>query len=144
MNDSIAGETAGIDFIKPFSRRQLVSDLEYNQKINFTVDKNNLYREVTFTDLKIASIRKLVPVTADGADDKARKVIFVGSTQLMTPEGPLPIQARLAATTLEDAIREFPEAMKEALAEVIEEIQKMQQEQQRQARDDSRIIVPGR
>jgi hypothetical protein len=121
-----------------------MSDLDYNQQINFTVDKTNLYREVTFTDLKIASIRKLVPVTTDGIDDKNRKVIFVGSTQLMTPEGPLPIQARLSATTLEDAISEFPEAMKEALADVIEEIQRLQQEHQRQTRDDSRIIVPGR
>jgi hypothetical protein len=121
-----------------------MSDHEHNQKIDFTVDKTNLFREVTFTDMKIASIRKLVPVNADGTDDKSRKVIFIGSTQLMTPEGPLPIQTRLTATTLEDAIKEFPEAMKEALAEVVEEIQKLQQEQQRQSKDDSRIIVPGR
>jgi hypothetical protein len=119
-------------------------DYEQNQQIDFTVNRSNLYREVTFTDLRAASIRKLVPITADGTEDKSRKVIFIGATQLMTPEGPLPIQTKLNATTLESAITEFPEAMKQALAEVVEEIQKMQQEQQRQSRDDSRIIVPGR
>lgn len=117
---------------------------EQNQKIDFTVDKMNLYREVTFTDLRIASIRKLVPIFSDGTEDKSRKVIFIGTTQLMTPEGPLPIQSQLTAATLEEALIEFPEAMKQALAEVVDEIQKMQQEQQRQSRDESRIIVPGR
>jgi len=116
----------------------------YNQQIDFSVNKENLYREVMFTDLRIASIRKLVPVNVDGTDDKNRKVIFVGATQLMTPDGPLPIQAKLAATTLEAALIEFPDAMKRALSEVVEEIRKLQQEQQQQSKDDSRIIVPGR
>jgi hypothetical protein len=117
---------------------------ERHQQIDFTVNKAELYREVMFTDLRAASIRKLVPVLADGTDDKSRSVIFVGATQLMTPEGPLPIQTRLSATTLEQALDEFPSAMQRALAEVVEEIQKMQQEQKRQSKDDSRIIVPGR
>ena len=117
---------------------------ENNQQIDFTVDKNGLYREVMFTDLRAASIRKLVPISVDGTDDKSRSVIFIGATQLMTPDGPLPIQTKLSATSLEQALDEFPYAMKVALREVVEEIQKMQQEQQRQSKDDSRIIVPGR
>jgi hypothetical protein len=117
---------------------------ENSQQIDFNVNKNGLYREVMFTDLRAASIRKLVPISADGTDDKNRSVIFIGATQLMTPEGPLPIQTKLLATTLEQALDEFPGAMRQALAEVVEEIQKMQQEQQRQSKDDSRIIVPGR
>jgi hypothetical protein len=116
---------------------------EKNQ-IDFTVNKSGLYREVMFTDLRAASIRKLVPVLADGTDDKSRSVIFIGATQLMTPDGPLPIQTKLAATTLEQALDEFPNAMQKSLEEVVDEIRKMQQEQQRHSKDDSRIIVPGR
>jgi hypothetical protein len=117
---------------------------EQHQQIDFNVNKNGLYREVTFTDLRAASIRKLVPILVDGTDDKSRSVIFIGATQLMTPDGPLPIQTKLSATSLDQALDEFPGAMRQALAEVVEEIKKMQQEQERQSRDDSRIIVPGR
>lgn len=117
---------------------------EMNNQIDFTVNKSELYREVVFTDLRAASIRKLVPILEDGTDDKTRDVIFVGATQLMTPEGALPIQTRLKATSLKQALDEFPYAMRLALSEVVEEIKKLQQEQQRQPKDDSRIIVPGR
>jgi hypothetical protein len=115
-----------------------------SQQVDFSVNKDNLYREVMFTDLRVASIRKLVPINADGSDDKNRSVIFVGATQLMTPDGPLPIQTKLNATTLDGALSEFPQAMKRALDNVIEEFQKMQQEKPQQPKDDSRIIVPGR
>jgi hypothetical protein len=117
---------------------------EQDQQIDFTVQKADLYREVMYTDLRAASIRKLVPILEDGTDDKNRDVIFIGATQLMTPEGPLPIQTKLKATTLKQALDEFPYAMRLALSEVVEEIQKMQQEQKRQSKDDSRIIIPGR
>ena len=72
--------------------------------IDFTVDKSNLYREESFTDLKVASIRRLVPVNLDGTEDTSRTPIFVGHTQLMSQEGPLPIQARLSATTMEEEL----------------------------------------
>ena len=113
------------------------------QKINFTVSKDNLYREVSITDLKVASIRYLKPVKKDGTDDPDRKPMFMGHTQVMSPEGPLPIQATLSAGSLEEALDEFPSAMQKALGEVIQRIQKLQQQQQQQ-KDDSRIIVPGR
>ena len=112
--------------------------------IDFTVDQNNLYREESITDLKVASIRRLVPVMADGTDDPSRTPIFVGHTQLMSPEGPLPIQAELAAKTIDEAMDVFPQAMKQALAEMIEKIQQMQRQQQTQQKDESRIIIPGR
>ena len=116
------------------------------QNIEFTVDKDNLYREESFTDLKVGSIRRLVPTNPDGTDDTSRTPIFVGHTQLMSQDGPLPIQSKLAANTLEEAIDVFPETMKQALNELVERIQKMQQQQQQQQspqNDDSRIIVPG-
>ena len=36
------------------------------------MDAANLYREESYTDLKAGSLRKLVPVKADGTDDPAR------------------------------------------------------------------------
>ena len=115
-----------------------------NPKIDFTVSKDNLYREESITDLKVASIRCLKPVKSDGTEDTDRKPVFMAHTQLMSPDGPLPIQATLSAGSLEEALEEFPTAMEKALAEVVERIQKMQQQQQQQQKDDSRIIVPGR
>ena len=123
-----------------------MSDVGQGQNVDFTIDKDNLYREESFTDLKVGSIRRLVPVKPDGTDDPGRTPIFVGHTQLMSPEGPLPIQSRLSANTIEEAMDIFPGAMKQALGEVIDRIQEMQQQQQQQDRqnDDSRIIMPGR
>ena len=117
-------------------------------EINFNVDKKNLYREESITDLKVASIRRLTPVKADGTEDSTRQTLFIGQTQLMSPEGPLPIQSELAASTIEEAIDAFPNAMQRALNEVVAKIKKMQAQQNQQSQsgrgDDSRIIVPGR
>jgi len=121
-----------------------MSNGEQEQNIDFSVDKNNLYREESITDLKVASIRKLIPIKSDGTEDKGRTPLFFGHTQLMSPQGPVPIQAPLQANNFEEAINEFPKAMKEALANVIENIKKMQEEEQSKQQNDSRIIVPGR
>ena len=126
------------------NERQIMTEFTNREDINFQVDINNLYREEAITDLKVASIRKLVPVKADGSDDPSRTPLFFGNTQLMTPEGPLPIQAQLMANNLDEAFAEFPNAMQAALSEMIEKIEKMQQEQRVQQQDDSRIIIPGR
>ena len=114
------------------------------QQIDFTVDKKNLYREESITDIKVASIRRLIPINPDGSDDQSRTAIYIGHTQLMSPEGPIPIQAKIPANNLEEAMDAFPEAMQQALAEIIESIQKAQREQELQGGGDSRIIVPGR
>jgi len=114
------------------------------KNIKFTVDKTNLFREESITDMKVASIRRLIPVKADGSADTSRKEIFIGHTQLMSPDGPLPIQAYLNASDITEAMEVFPEAMKKALGEMVTEIQQMQRQQQQQKNNDSRIIVPGR
>ena len=115
------------------------------EQIDFTVDKNNLYREDSITDLKVASIRRMIPITADGKDDPSRSPAFFGHTQILTPQGPLPLQARLMANNLNEAITAFPQAMEQEMAQVIEQIRRMQaEEQQKQQANDSRIIVPGR
>jgi len=116
-----------------------------NNQIDFTVEKDNLYREENIIDLKSASIRCLTPIKSDGTVDESREKIFVGNTQLMSPQGPVPLHSRLKASTLEEAMENFPEAMQHAMAEMIENVKKMQQEQEKSnQKDDSRIIVPGR
>lgn len=99
------------------------------QNIDFTVNRDNLYREESVTDLKVASIRKMIPIKPDGSDDPQRSEVFFGSTQLMTPEGPLPLQSELSATTLEEAMNEFPSAMQKALEQTIDRLKQMQQQQ---------------
>lgn len=114
------------------------------ERIDFTVDRENLYREESITDLKVASIRRMVPVTQSGEDDPSRTPIFLGHTQIITPQGPLPLQAKLMANNLQEAMDAFPTAMEQEMAKMIEQLRKMQEEEQTKQRDDSRIIVPGR
>ena len=111
---------------------------EENQSIDFKVDRKNLYREETVTDLKTCSIRQLTPVNDDGSTDKTRKTIYVGQTTLMSPNGPVPIQAVIPAQELQQALKRFPEAMQTALERLVEEAKKVKQE------EASRIVVPGR
>lgn len=114
------------------------------KNIKFIVDTANLYREESITDMKVASIRRLIPVKEDGSADTSRKELFIGHTQLMSPDGPLPIQANLNASSIKDAMEAFPGAMKKTLGEMINEMQQMQRQQQQQKTNESRIIMPGR
>jgi hypothetical protein len=95
---------------------------------------------------KVGMIKRMTPVKADGSVDKTRKPIFVAQTTLMTPGGPLPIQAAIQAKELQQAIKKFPEAMREAMDQLAEEAKKYQEQEQqgRIEKPDSRIIVPGR
>ena len=111
---------------------------EKTETIDFLMDRTNLYREESFTDLRIASIRRLTPVKPDGSEDKTRKTLFVGHTNLITPNGPLPIQNVIQAKELQQAIKKFPEAMQAAMERLVEEAKKHKQ------KEESRIIVPGR
>ncbi len=115
-----------------------------DELFDFSVDTGNLYREESITDLKAASIRRLIPILPDGSDDDSRSQIFIGHTQLMSPEGPLPIQARLQAESLQEAYAAFPDAMRQALDEVIRQVEQLRRQQQAQGGEQSRIIVPGR
>jgi len=108
--------------------------------LDFQVDKTNLYREISVTDLKIASIRQLIPVNVDGTDDKSRETIFIGNTQLGTPQGPIPMQAKLEATTLDEAMDLFPRAMELETQKVIENFKRMEAQQKK---EKSSIIIPG-
>ena len=110
---------------------------EKTESTEFSVDRTNLYREENFTDLKIGSIRRLTPVKPDGSADKTRKTVFVGHTNLITPNGPLPIQNVIQAKELQQAIKKFPEAIQSAMERLVEEAKKNKQ------KEESRIIVPG-
>jgi hypothetical protein len=98
--------------------------------------QDNLYHEETFTDLKAGWIRRLTPVNQDGTRDKRRDTLFIGQTQMMTPDGPIPIQCQIPAKTLPEAIKKFPEYMEATMRQVVERAMEMQ----RQA--SSRIITP--
>ena len=118
------------------------------KEVDFRIDRSNLYREESFTDLKVGTIKCLNPVRADGSPDKTRKKIFLGNTNVMTPQGPIPIQGAIPAKELQQAIKKFPEAMEAAMDRLIEEAKKYQEQQQAEdsqiQKPDSRIIIPGR
>ncbi|MCK5349736.1 MAG: cytoplasmic protein, partial [Desulfobacula sp.] len=69
------------------------------------------------------------------------ETIFLGRTQLSTPQGPMPIQAKLAAKTLEEAMDIFPKAMEAETQKVVESFRQMQEQQKKEK--ESRIIMPG-
>lgn len=102
------------------------------------LDRKNLYREETYTDLRVGSIQRLVPIKPDGKRDESREMLFVGQTQLMSQAGPLPVSARIEAADLDEALRKFPQAMQKAVEQLVDEVNRLRREQA------SRIVVPGR
>ena len=100
------------------------------------IDQDSLYREETYTVRRAGTLRRLVPVLADGSPDAARPVLWLGQTQLMTPGGVLPLGFEIDAPDLASAIEKFPDAVKQALEDAIEEAQQMRRE------SASRIVVP--
>jgi hypothetical protein len=100
------------------------------------VDTNNLYREEVFTDLRIATIRRLTPVRADGSPDPSRAALYSAQTTLMSQAGPLPVEAPIEAASLEEAAGKFPNAIQEAVDRLLEEAREIRR------REASRIVVP--
>ena len=100
------------------------------------IDAAGLYKEEVFTDRRAGTIRKLTPVTVSGGVDSARPVLFSGQTQLLTPAGVLPLVFEIDAGNLQEAIDRFPEGVKMALEQAIDEAREMRREQA------SRIVVP--
>ena len=94
-----------------------------------SMDSTQIYREETFTDRKVGTIRRLTPVVADGSADPARAVLFVGQAQVMTPMGAVPISFELEASTLDAAIAKFGDAAEQAVQQTVRELQEMRREQ---------------
>ncbi len=88
-----------------------------------------MYREENITDLKVASIRKLIPVKTDGSVDESRAPLFYGHSQLVSPQGPVPLQAQLQANNLQEALEVFPAAMEKDLEDMLKRVQEMQKQQ---------------
>lgn len=108
-----------------------------NNMPEIKIDADQMYREESFSDLKVGSIRKLIPVTANGEDDDSRDVRYEGSASLMTPAGSLPLSFELEADDLAGAIEQFPAAVNAEAERAIEELKEMQRQQ------SQKIQVPG-
>jgi hypothetical protein len=100
------------------------------------MDPANLYREEIFTDRKIGTIRVMTPVGKDSAADAARKVLYVGETQLMTPVGALPLAFEIEADSLGTAAEKFAEFAAVAVERAVKELQEMRRQQ------SSSIVIP--
>jgi hypothetical protein len=102
------------------------------------INQDELYKEESFTDLKLATIRRLTPIRIDGTVDESREAIFTGMTQLMSPNGPVPVQCIIeGAKNLSEAAAKLPEAIEKTVQAMIAEAKEMQRQ------ESSRIIVPG-
>ena len=102
------------------------------------INADNLYREEAFTDLTFATIRRLTPVKIDGSIDESREAIFTGMTQLMSPNGPIPVQCLIeGAKNLSEAAAKLPEAIEKSVQAMIAEAEEMRRQ------EASKIIVPG-
>ncbi len=105
---------------------------------NIKINPDNLYKEESFTDLTYATIRRLTPVKIDGSVDENRAPMFTGMAQLMSPNGPIPVQCVIdGAKTLSEAAAKLPDAIEKSVQAMIAEAEEMQRQ------ESSRIILPG-
>ena len=102
------------------------------------MDPASLYREETFTDRRMGTIRVLTPVRTDGLTDASRKVLYVGEAQMLTPAGALPLAFEIDANSLGDAVEKFAAAARLAIEQTVKDLQELRREAA------SSIIVPDR
>ncbi len=100
------------------------------------MDASNLYREDVFTDNAVGTLRQLTPVTTTGEPDSTRSLQFLGSTQVLTTAGPMPLSFEIEADSLAAAAEGFGEAAKAAFERTMEELKEMQRQQA------SSIVIP--
>ncbi len=113
-----------------------MSQMENSPEVS--MDAAALTREEVYTDSRVGTIRKLIPVTVDGEPDNSRPVQFIGSTQIMTLGGALPLSFEIETDSLEGAVAGFGDAARLAVERTMEELKEMQRQQA------SSIVVPGR
>ena len=104
--------------------------------IDAQMSADALYREDIFTDQRIGTVRRMMPVKSDGSDDPSRPVIFIGQATVMTPMGSLPLSFELPAKTLAEAVAQFVPAAQHAIDDAARELQELR----RQAA--SSIVIP--
>jgi len=100
------------------------------------MDANDLYREDTFSDRRVGTIRVMTPVKPDGSPDVSRVPVYVGQAQIMTPAGVLPLSFEIEAKTLAEACAGFADGAKVAFDETMKELQEMRRQQA------SSIVIP--
>ncbi|HEX9207866.1 MAG TPA: hypothetical protein VF851_06495 [Steroidobacteraceae bacterium] len=100
------------------------------------MDVNDLYREDTYSDRKVGTIRVMTPVKPDGSTDLARQSVYVGQAQIMTPAGVLPLTFEIEAKNLAEACAGFAGGAKVAFEETMKELQEMRRQQA------SSIVIP--
>lgn len=116
-----------------------MSAADQSRITDIKINPDNLYREESFTDLTFVTIRRLTPVKLDGSIDGSRRAIFTAMTQLMSPNGPIPVQCVIEeANSLAEAVSLLPAAIDKTVQEMIAEAKEIQRQ------ESSRIVVPGR
>ena len=102
-----------------------------------TFNGENLYREESFTDRTVGTLRRMTPVDKNGNQDTNRTVLYIGQTQVMTAMGALPLTFDIEANSLETAIAGFSDGAKQAFEQTMKELEEMRREQA------SSIVMPG-
>lgn len=100
-------------------------------------DRSNLYLEEVITDLRVGTIRRLTPLDVDGNRDLGRPMMFFAQAQIMSQMGPVPVSGKIEATTLKEAIDNYPQAVQAGIEALMEEAREMQRQ------EASRIVMPG-
>jgi hypothetical protein len=88
----------------------------------------DLYLEEIFTDRRVGTIQRLTPVDGDGRVDSARKTVYMGQAQVMTPAGALPLSFDIPADSLAAAVDGFGAAAERAVSETMQRLQEMRRE----------------
>lgn len=101
-----------------------------------SMDPANLYREDTYTDRRVGTIRQLTPVKVDGSSDSSRTVIYQGEAQMLTAVGAVPLSFEIEAQSLSEAVQAFSAAAKQAVERTMRELQEMRREAA------SSIVIP--
>ena len=107
-----------------------------NAQTEARFDATSLYREESYTDRRVGTLRVLVPVKSDGAVDAARATLYVGQISVMTPMGTLPISFEIDSPTLAGAIEKFAEGARVAVEDTMRELQQLRRE------SASGIVIP--
>ena len=107
-----------------------------DQEQEISMDTAQLCREDVYTDSRVGTIRVLTPVTPEGGTDDSRAVQYMGSTQVLTPAGALPLNFEIPGDSLAKAVENFGDAAQKAVERTMEELKELQ----RQAA--SQIVVP--
>ena len=115
-----------------------MSERQAGQRIDeIKADLNNLHREDVFSDMRLATIRRLQPIREDGSPDPTRPTTYIAETTIVSQVGLIPVQSPIEADSLKDAFQKFPDAIRAAVERLSERAQEMRRE------EASRIVVPG-